>query len=229
MPDEAEAAGLERALGYTFSDRALLLQALVHRSAELEGEGVSNERLEFLGDAVLSVVVAHEMYLGGGLNEGEMAKVRAAVVSEGALAAVARRIGLGSHLVLGRGEEATGGREKSSILADAMEAVIGAMFLDGGFDAARRFVSEEWRDHIVERSAAPGGRDFKTRLQEVLARDGLRPDYDTEGSGPDHERMFTATVSVDGRELGTGAGTSKKRAEQEAARAALALLGGGDA
>jgi len=212
---------LERSLGHTFTDRGLLHRSLVHRSAELEGEGASNERLEFLGDAVLSIIVAHEMYVDGALNEGDMAKVRAAVVSEASLASVARDIGLGEHLVLGRGEHATGGRDKDSILSDAMEAVIGALFLDGGLPAARAFIVDQWSEQIAERAAAPGGRDFKTRLQEVLARTGDVPEYTTEGSGPDHERSFAAAVSVGERVLGRGAGTSKKRAEQQAAQAAL--------
>jgi len=221
MHDESVAA----ALGYRFDDPALLEEALTHRSSEAEGTGrSSNERLEFLGDAVLGLVIAEELFVAWGFSEGEMAKVRAAVVNESSLAAVARRIGIGPALRLGRGEESTGGREKASILADAMEAVLGAVYLDGGLDEARRAILTDWRPLISERAASPGRRDYKTRLQEVLARRGKAPVYAVEGSGPDHERSFTATVTVDGRRLGAGSGSSKKRAQQEAARRALEEL-----
>ncbi len=221
------------ALGYRFSEPELLERALTHRSHESEyPEQPSNERLEFLGDAVLSLVIADLLHTGWQLAEGEMAMVRAAVVNEATLAAVARRLGIGAALRLGRGEEATGGRDKASILADAMEAVLGAVYLDGGLEAARRLILADWYEVVVERAAAPGGRDYKTRLQEVLARDGVVPEYRVDGSGPDHERVFVAVVQVDGAELGSGSGSSKKRAQQEAARAALERLqadAGGDA
>jgi ribonuclease-3 len=221
MSDESVAA----ALGHRFADLGLLRRALTHRSHEPEvAGGPSNERLEFLGDAVLGMVIAEELYVGWSLSEGEMAKVRAAVVNETSLAGVARRIGIGSGLRLGRGEESTGGREKASILADAMEAVIGAVYLDGGLDAARRVILADWRPLISERAADPGRRDYKTRLQEALARHGLTPIYSVEGSGPDHRRSFTAEVEVQGRRLGRGTGTSKKRAQQQAARRALEEL-----
>lgn len=230
MGDEAVAA----ALGYRFDDPALLAEALTHRSYESEYAGVtSNERLEFLGDAVLGLVVAEELFRGRDLAEGEMAKVRAAVVNETSLAAVARRIGVGPELRLGRGEEATGGRDKPSILADAMEAILGAVYLDGGPAAARGVILGTWSALIAERAAAPGRRDYKTRLQEVLARQGATPVYAVEGSGPDHDRTFVAVVTALGRRLGGGTGTSKKRAQQEAARRALESLedagGAGDA
>ncbi|HSG78156.1 MAG TPA: ribonuclease III [Acidimicrobiia bacterium] len=216
---------LEASLGHRFTDPLLLHRALVHRSysAEVEGEE-PNERLEFLGDAVLGLIVADALYDGWNLPEGQMAKVRAAVVNETSLAAVATAIGLGSELLLGRGEEATGGRTKPSILADAMEAVLGAVYLDAGLDAALRVVLEHWGDLITERAAAPGRRDYKTRLQEILATRGLVPSYEVEGSGPDHARLFEATVRADGDVIGRGSGTSKKRAEQEAAEEALAAL-----
>jgi ribonuclease-3 len=218
-------AELEAALGYTFTDPELLRRALTHRSLEAEdSRQVSNERLEFLGDAVLGLVVAHELFGAGDLSEGSMAKVRAAVVDVMALADIAREIDLGSHLRLGKGETASGGSDKDSILADAMEAVIGAMYVDGGLEAARSFIRTRWSSRIAERAAAPGQRDYKTRLQEELARDGRIPEYEVEGSGPDHDRRYRAEVVVDESVIGTGEGTSKKRAEQEAARVALRSL-----
>jgi ribonuclease-3 len=216
------------ALGYTFSDPQLLSMALTHRSYEAEFPDLpSNERLEFLGDAVLGLVIADMLYSEWDLVEGEMAKVRAAVVNESSLAMIARRIGIGPALQLGRGEESTGGREKPSILADAMEAVIGAIFVDGGLEEARSVILENWLPLVADRAVAPGRRDYKTRLQEILARDGVAPEYTVDGSGPDHARTFVATVGVAGRTLGVGMGTSKKRAQQEAARRALEALGTG--
>lgn len=218
-------ADLESALGYVFRDDSLLRLALTHRSFEAESpQDLSNERLEFLGDAVLGLVVAAELYESWDLPEGSMAKVRAAVVDETALATVARSIGLGEHVLLGKGEEASGGRDKSSILADAMEALLGAAFLDGGLSAARELIIDLWSPLIDERVESPGLRDYKTRLQEALARRGLVPSYEVVGSGPDHDREFSAVVEADGDRLGTGAGRSKKRAEQAAARAALESL-----
>jgi ribonuclease-3 len=217
-------AGVESALGYEFENPELLRRALVHRSWE-GGVGESNERLEFLGDAVLGLVVAEHLFRRGDLEEGAMAKTRAAVVNAESLAAVARSLDLGEHLLLGRGEETTGGRGKQSILADSMEAVIGAVFLDGGLEPARTLILRVWGRRLSERAARPGSLDHKTRLQEVLAADGKVPEYEVEGSGPDHRRVFTAVVRSGGRVLGAGEGTSKKRAEQGAAEAALEALG----
>ncbi len=220
------AARLQAALGYTFDDQVLLARALTHRSylAEHAG-GESNERLEFLGDAVLQLAVTH--YLIGtypGLAEGEMAKIRAAVVSETALAGIAAECGLGVALRLGRGEVVTGGREKASILSDALEAVLGALYVEAGFERAREVVLSHWTSLIEDRVKLPGGRDYKTRLQELLARDGDLPVYEVRDRGPDHEKVFAAVVRVGGQELGRGEGTSKKRAEQEAAQAAMERL-----
>ena len=221
MDDHAVAA----ALGHPFADPGLLARALTHRSLTAEEPGEpSNERLEFLGDAVLGLVIADELYSSWGLSEGEMAKVRAAVVNEASLAAVAHRIGLGAAIRLGRGEESTGGREKPSILADAMEAVLGAVYLDGGLEAARRVILADWRPLVAERAASPGRRDYKTRLQEILARRGVVPGYEVEAAGPDHARTFRAEVYADGEHLGAGEGSSKTRAQQEAARRALEAL-----
>ena len=221
-------ADLEAALGHRFSNPELLHNALVHRSHEIEGDR-SNERLEFLGDAVLSLVVAHHLFDDWEMSEGEMAKVRAAVVNEASLARVAAHLGVGDALLLGKGEDASGGRSKASILSDAMEALLGAVYLDAGLGAATQVIMSLWRPLVAERATAPGLRDYKTRLQEVLARQGVVPEYDVVGTGPDHARRFVATVRASDRELGEGLGTSKKRAEQAAARAALAELAGDDA
>lgn len=219
---------LEEALGHTFSDPGLLELALTHRSVSADQTSRDdNERLEFLGDAVLQLVVTDLLFHQyPQLSEGQMAKVRAAVVSRPTLAVVARSLGVGDHIELAPGEERTGGRKKDSIVADAVEALIGAVYLDAGLDTAAEVILRHWSDVIAERSRSPGVKDYKTRLQEYLARDGRRPSYVVEGTGPDHDRIFTAVVVVDGAELGTGTGRSKKAAEQAAAQQALAALSG---
>ncbi len=217
---------IESALGYQFNEPALLRLALTHRSVSSEDPVRNdNERLEFLGDAVLQLVVTRRLYEDfPHLAEGKMAKVRAAVVSRGPLAEVARSIDMGSHVELAPAEERTGGRDKDSILADAMEAVIGGVYLDGGLDEAAKLIDRLWGSRIVERAKRPGVKDYKTRLQEVLARSGRRPVYTSQGSGPDHARVFKSVVAVDGKDLGEGAGRSKKEAEQGAAHQALDAL-----
>ncbi len=214
------------ALGHDFEDADLLVEALTHRSLSAEEpEEASNERLEFLGDAVLGLVVATELHTRWALTEGEMSMVRAAVVNEATLAGIATTLGLGKALRLGKGEDASGGRDKSQILADALEAVIGAVYLDAGFKKTRKVVRRLWTAVIEERATTPGERDYKTRLQEVLARSGSMPEYAVVGSGPDHERAFRASVVVAGQVAGTGTGSSKKRAQQVAARRALEAMG----
>lgn len=217
---------LEEALGHRFADRGLLGWSLTHRSVVAEdGEGPDNERLEFLGDAVLQLVVTDYLFATYGEHaEGQMAKVRAACVSRPALARVARAVGVGPALQLGVGEARTGGADKDSILADAMEAVIAALYLDGGLDAARAAILRWWEPMLVTRATDPGARDFKTRLQEALAKDGKRPVYRLSDEGPDHDKTFTAVVEVDGVALGTGIGGSKKAAQQAAAEEALGVL-----
>lgn len=214
---------LEAALGHRFADQDLLVKALIHRSYQAEHlETEDNERMEFLGDAVLSLAVATYLYeRHPHMSEGQMAKVRGAVVSRDELAAVAREIDLGKYLALGRGEESTGGRDKSSILANAVEAVIAAVYLDAGFDVALRFVLAHWDERIQARIDRPGGADYKTRMQEVLAAAGLKPEYRIDAMGPEHAKRFTALLFVDGELRGEGSGPSKREAEQEAARAAL--------
>jgi ribonuclease-3 len=153
--------------------------------------------------------------------------VRAAAVSRSTLAEVARSLDLGKHVELAPSEEATGGRTKDSILADAVEAIIGAVYLDGGLEPARQLVLRLWKQRVAERARQPGVKDYKTRLQELTARDGRRPEYRVEGTGPDHDRRFSAVVSVQGTDHGWGEGKSKKEAEQEAARMALESLSRG--
>ncbi|REK18925.1 MAG: ribonuclease III [Actinobacteria bacterium] len=214
---------LQDVIGYAFKDQALLELALTHRSVSSENPSrFDNERLEFLGDAVLQLVVTDRLYADfPDLPEGQMAKVRAAVVSGSALAEIATSIGLGDHVELSPSEERSGGRTKRSILADALEAIIGAVYLDSGFAEAETLVHRLWEGRIEEKAANPGVRDYKTRLQEVLAVTGRRPEYEVTGTGPDHKREFSAVVSVDGSVLGVGEGRSKKAAEQAAAETAL--------
>lgn len=171
------------------------------------------------------VVTDHIFRADPDMAEGSLAKLRAAVVSAPTLATVAEGLGVGQALRLGKGEDASGGRAKSSILADALEAVFGAVYLDGGLDAARRVVLDALSDRIEAEAAGPGGTDHKTQLQELAARDrGEAPDYEVRDEGPDHEKRFFATVRLGGRPVGEGEGRSKKLAEQAAARAALATL-----
>ncbi len=214
---------LEANLGHEFSKPHLMVQALTHSSYASEHPGTEyNERFEFLGDAVLQLAVTDFLFSQyPALPEGQLAKIRAASVSGAALTEMAERVGLGAHLRLGRGEEASGGREKESILADAMEAVLAAVHLDADYPTARSVILSLWEDHLRAWAEAPGRRDYKTRLQEKLAADGERPEYVVEGSGPDHARLFTARVHLGDKILGAGEGRSKKEAEQEAARLAL--------
>ena len=214
-------------LDYQFRNIELLGNALVHRSYAAERTTVAdNERLEFLGDAVLQLVVTDYLYVHfPHLPEGKLAKIRSACVNREELAVIARQIDLGKHIKLGRGETASGGHEKDSILADAMEAVIAAVCLDGGMEEATRVVLGLWEPLILGRAEEPGHQDYKTRLQELLAGQGKRPRYRVSEVGPDHAKVFTATLEIDGTELGAGEGKSKKEAEQVAAEQALATFG----
>lgn len=220
---EAGPEVLAARLGHRFAEPALLRQALAHRSWCAESGGVaSNERMEFLGDAVLGLVVAEHCFGAyPDLPEGGLAKVRAAVVNTAVLAEVAAELGVGDHLLLGRGEDTSGGRSKPSILANTVEALIGAAYLDGGWPVAAGLVLRLLGPRIAEAAAGPGADDFKTRLQELVVRTvGQLPRYEVEGSGPDHARHYRATVVVGGEATGTGEGRSKKDAEQAAARQA---------
>ena len=218
---------MARRLGWDFKDRTLLERAVSHRSYCAENPPtLSNERLEFLGDAVLGLVVTDHIYGEyPDLPEGEMAKVRASVVNSEALAQVAAALGVGDALLLGKGEAQSRGGQKPSILADAMEALLGATYLDGGWEAARDLVLRLLGDRILQAAAGPGGQDHKTRLQELASsRFGRLPSYTVVDEGPDHDKRFVATVTLDGRKWTGGVGRSKKQAEQMAAREAWTEL-----
>jgi ribonuclease III len=208
----------------------LLGLALTHRSFAYENGGLpTNERLEFLGDSVLGLVVTDELYRSQpDLPEGQLAKLRASVVNMTSLAQVARRLGeggVGPHLLLGRGEEATGGRDKDSILADAVEALIGAVHQGCGLDAASTLVHRLFDPMLVEAATRGAGLDWKTSLQELGASRGLgAPTYETQDEGPDHAKTFSATVLLAGTVRGRGSGRTKKAAEQVAAEAAWRAL-----
>jgi ribonuclease-3 len=214
-------------LGWSVVDGDLLVRSLAHRSwcAENPGTG-SNERLEFLGDAVLGLVVTDHLYRTfPDMPEGELAKVRASVVNSAALAELAAELEIGNALLLGKGEDQSGGRQKPSILADAMEALIGAVYLDQGWSASETMVMRLLGDRIESAAAGPGGQDYKTRLQELCARlfDQL-PVYLVTDEGPDHAKLFHAIVHVRGQPQGDGRGRSKKQAEQAAAKVAWETL-----
>lgn len=221
---------LEKKLGYTFRNKTLLSEALNHSSYanEHRGQGLeSNERLEFLGDSVLGFVTAEFLFLRHpDLPEGDLTRIRAALVCEESLHEVAQGLGLGDHLKLGRGEEAGGGRTRASILADATEAVFAAVYLDGGIEAASALIHRVLLDCQREEVVEEKRKDYKTALQELVQR---QPDqelvYRMAGeSGPDHNKTFLAEVLLNGAVVGTGEGHSKKEAEQSAARAALEKL-----
>lgn len=219
---------------YRFKNPGLLAEALTHKSHVNERKGTlrtHNERLEFLGDAVLSLIISdHLAQLYAQLSEGALSKLKANLVSESSLAQAARRMGLGAMLRLGRGEELSLGREKNSLLADALEAVIAAVYLDGGLEASRTFtlgvMQEELRQAEAHQST-PGEEDYKTRLQEWCQKryDQLPQYVMVRESGPDHQKHFEVEVRVNERVAGIGQGLSKKEAEQMAARCALEQIG----
>jgi ribonuclease-3 len=214
---------LSERIGYRFVDQSLLERALAHRSWCAETPGTSsNERLEFLGDAVLEMVITDALYLRyPERSEGELAKIRAAVVNARACARAAREKGLGEHMLLGRGEVSTGGHDKTSILADAMEAIFGAVYLGCGLAEASRVILGLFDDRIHEAADLGVGLDWKTSLQELTAALGLGvPEYQIVGTGPDHNRSFTAQIRLDTGTYGQGAGRTKKEAEMEAAQTA---------
>jgi ribonuclease-3 len=223
--------GLQVRLGYRFRDRGLLEHALTHKSRAAEdasGGVADNESLEFLGDAVLGLVVAHALFEQyPEYTEGQKSKIKAQIVSTQSLARHAEQLRLGEHLLLGRGEEKTGGRFKQALLADAYEALIAAIYLDGGLDAASGFLRRELRDGL-DQGVEPNfvGQDFKSALQERLQALGRPlPDYRVSGeTGPDHRKVFSVEVVVGGEVLGAASGRAKKEAEQEAARLALARI-----
>ena len=213
-------------LGHRFADPSLLATALAHRSWCGERGGESNERLEFLGDAVLGLIVAdHAFRTWPGLSDGMLSKVRASVVNARALAEVAAQLDLGAHLRLGRGEDQAGGRSKTSLLSDALEAVIGAVYVDGGIDAARALVERLLTERMATAAQRLDRLDYKTVLQELTARvHDTAPVYVVSDTGPDHDKRFFATVIVQGVAVGQGEGRSKKTAEQAAAEQAFTEL-----
>ena len=226
MPD---LAALQTRLGYDFRDEALLRLALTHPSvAHEQGARVAhNQRLEFLGDAVLQLALTRELYERfPAFEEGPLTKARARLVNRRALAVHGRALGLGEHLIVSRGEELHGGRERPSALADAYEALVGAIFLDGGFEAARAFILREFQEGVGQLNVIPILENPKGELQEFLqARSPEAPLYHVvSASGPDHDRVFECTVHHEGVELARGTGKSKKAAQSEAALAALKKL-----
>lgn len=225
--DSRDASSLQSRIEVSFDDPSLLIAALTHRSYAFEQGGLPhNERLEFLGDAVLGLGITRLIFEEfPSLPEGEMAKLRASTVNMAVLADVAREIDLGAELFLGKGEELSGGRDKASILADAFEAVIGAIYLDRGIEQIENMIRLWFGDRIRDHVESGVVRDFKTNLQEVaVKKTGRLPEYRIASSGPDHAKLFNARVSLDGQLLGEGDGRSKKEAEQSAAKEALEQL-----
>ena len=222
-----DAPALGRAVRVRFRDSGLAEAALTHRSFAFEnGLSITNERLEFLGDAVLGLVITDLAYREfPDLSEGELAKLRAATVNMTSLAEVARELSLGQLVLLGKGEEMSGGRDKTSILADAMEAVLGAVYLDRGLTTCRRVIVRLFWPRMEAYARGEGDRDYKTGLQEMASQDlGSVPEYRIVSRGPDHAKEFTATVYIGGKRWGQGGGRSKKEAEQRAARQAFERL-----
>jgi ribonuclease-3 len=231
LRDEFES--LQRAIGYRFRDRGLLEHAMTHASRANEdasGGVVDNESMEFLGDAVLGFVIADALFREfPSSDEGQKSKVKASLVSTATLARQAERLGLGDQLLLGRGEEKSGGRRKQALLADGYEALIAAIYLDGGIEHAQAFVTREFAGLIADVRAHGGSvaaQDHKSALQELVqARDQPLPEYRVVGTlGPDHRKMFDVEVLVGGKALARSTGASKKEAEQESARIALERL-----
>ena len=222
---------MQRQIGLRFRDDRLLNLALCHRSYATEAGSGSNERLEFLGDAVLGLVISQSLYRRlEGRPEGDLARVKSVVVSEESLAQIARQIAVNRYLLLGRGEERSGGRGKNALLADALEALIGACYLDSGLPAAERFVELMFAAEIESVIAGRHRQDYKTLLQE-LSQKRFRafPKYRvTDRRGPDHDQVFSMDVVVEGRSYGPADGKSKKQAEQRVARIAYSALVSGE-
>lgn len=215
----------ENIISYNFKNKQYILEALTHSSYSNENKSYAfNERLEFLGDSVLGIIISDYLFKNETeLPEGELTKLRANIVCEESLSEVSKKIELGTHMLLGKGEEATGGRERVSILADAVEAVIAAIYLDGGIESARKFVLTQMDEIIQDSIKGRIFRDYKTHLQEVIQSQGeTNIIYDlVEEIGPDHNKKFVMQVKLNDEVLGTGEGKSKKEAEQVAARKAL--------
>lgn len=219
-------AELEQIVGYRFRDSRLLQEALTHRSRanEVNGRVADNQRMEFLGDSILGFLVGRELFLRHpDWKEGELSRLRSALVDEENLARLARTLGLGSFLSLGKGEEKSGGREKKSVLADAYEALVAAVYLDGGMQAVQRLVKQQFGQLLAGNDPAGLSRDYKTELQELTqSRLASVPRYElVEAAGPDHDRSYRVAVYAGDTVVGEGCGRSKKAAQQAAAREAL--------
>ena len=215
---------LEKNIGYKFKDIELLKNALTHTSYAYEHGVASNEKLEFLGDSILEFVSSEYMYKKyTNLQEGELTKVRAAVVCENSLYKIALLHNFSEFLYLGKSEIVTGGRKRKAILADSVEAVIAAMFIDGGLEPAKKFIIENLKDEIEQATKHVGEKDYKTALQEELQKNGeVKIEYKIIGEkGPDHDKTFKAEVCLNGKKLAEGIGKSKKSAEMQAAKIAL--------
>ena len=221
---------LEEKINYYFRDKGLLEEALTHKSFSNEQPGAIpfNERLEFLGDAVLDLVISRYVFKHLAAPEGELTRIRAEVVNEKSLSLIAGKLELGSYLRLGKGEELSGGRTKSSLLANVLEAILGAVFCDSDFENARSVAEPLFVAEIHRAASSKIGVDYKTRLQEMLqSLCGKTPEYVlTQVAGPEHCRSYSVEVRFDGKSIGGGTGTTKKKAEQGAAREALAFLEG---
>ena len=218
----------EENIGYRFANRDLLRAALTHSSysgGEKNPHSINNERLEFLGDAFFDAVISTELFRRmGKVDEGVLTKTRAQIVCENSLESAGNRLDIGKYLYMGRGEETIGGRTRKSNIADAMEAVMGAIFLDGGYDAVAEFIKREFNDTVEDAISGKLFTDFKTRIQEEIQKkkDGRRQEYILDKTtGPDHNKKFFVHIECDGMILGEGYGSSKKKAEQQAAKAAL--------
>lgn len=228
MTEHENLLEFQKKIGYTFKNDRLLYEALSHSSYANEKKGrKSNERLEFLGDSVLSIVVSNYIFHHQQqMPEGQLSKLRASLVCEKALFEFSKQIDLGEHIMLGKGEENTGGRQRPSIVSDAFEAVIAAIYLDGGMEPASKHILKFMPKHF-DKSVAPSFTDYKTILQEIVQKNPEeRVVYKlVEETGPAHDKRFTVSVMLNSNVIGTGTGASKKNAEQQAAREALALMG----
>jgi len=227
--DKNSVQNLEKKLNITFDKKQLLETALIHKSFKNENKEITakdNERLEFLGDSVLNLAVTDFLFKNySGYTEGELAKIKAVVVSEDILKLKAEKLNLGKFILMGRGEELTGGRSRKSILADTLEAILGAIYLDKNFKFIKEFIQSLFKSNIINIIKSEQVGDYKTIFQELVQKDNKRPVYEViDKKGPEHDLSFKVEVKVDNKTLGLGEGPSKKEAEQEAAREALKKL-----
>lgn len=216
---------LEKNIGYKFKNTDLLRQALTHSSYSHSNGTKSYERLEFLGDSVLSIIISRYLYDKFSFEEGELSKLRASIVCEHSLAQCSRKLGIGDYMLLDKGEEQTGGRDRESILADMFEAVLAAIYLDGGKEQAERFVMTNLKDIISLSEQGKINTDYKSHLQEIAQSKGKKVEYELyKTEGPEHMRTFFSQVMIDGKILGKGSGKNKKESEQAAAKKAVEKL-----